>query len=158
MKKRISHIAKNALIVCLLACSFAFSVNAQTTTLRLVNGKASVKKSFLPRKQSDAHFYFLKLRKGQTVAIDVDANSVFLTKENECSVYFRLFDPLGKEVWLGDSMVGIDEGRSVTEVAGNYKIKLYMSGLEGFTTKELRRKKPVFKYSLKVELKKNIPE
>lgn len=158
MKIRISHIAKKGLISCLLACSFAFSIHAQTTSLRLINGKASVKKSFLPRKESDAHFYFLKLRKGQRIAIDLDSNSVFLTKENECAVYFQLFDPKGNEVWLGDSMVGIDEWQGEIEAAGNYKLKIYMSGLEGFTTQELRRKKPVFKYSLIIQMKKKPSE
>ena len=151
---RIVHSAQKGIAICFLMCGFVIFAHAQTTTLKLMNGKAIVKKTFQPRKVSDAHFYFLKLRKGQTVEIIVNSNSIYLTEENECAVYFQLFDSKGEEVFIGDSMVGIDIWEDQIKAAGNYKIKVYMSGLEGFTTKELLRKKPMFKYLLAIQIKR----
>ena len=153
MKTAKTNYAKKVLAAGFLLCSFLISASAQKTTLTLKNGKATVKKNFQPRRVADAHFYSLKLRKGQMVDIKVDANSIYMTEENECSVYFSLSDGKGKEVLIGDSMVGIDEWQGEIERSGNYKIKVYMSGIENFTAGELRKKKPNFKYLLTVQTK-----
>lgn len=134
-------------------CSFIVYAHAQKSTLTFKNGKATVKNIIQPRRDTDAHFYFLKLRKGQIVEIEVVANGAYLTKENECSVYFELFDDKSAAVFIGDSMVGIDEWEGEIEKTGNYKIKVAMHCIEGFTTSQLRKKKPTFKYSLNVQMK-----
>ncbi len=112
-----------------------------------------MKKSLAPRKKADAHFYHLALRKGRTAAIKVVSNSVFLSEENECAVYFELFDGRGRKLFLGDSPAGIDEWEGEIEETGNHKIKIYMSCLEAFTPADLQKKKPKFKYSLKILIK-----
>jgi len=134
-------------------CSFVVGAHAQTSALTFKSGRATVKDIMRPRRESDAHFYSLKLRKGQTVAIKVDAGGLFLSKENECSVFFELFDGKGEAVWIGDSMVGIDEWEGKIEKTGAYKIKVAMECIEGFTTGQLRKKKPTLKYSLHVQMK-----
>lgn len=146
---RIAYNVKKGLAVCFLMSSFMIFAHAQKTTLTLENGKATVRKSFQPRKQADAHFYFLKLRRGQTVELKVVSNSVLLSEENECGVYFEIFDGKGKKLFLGDSPTGIDEWEGKIEETGNYKIKIYMSCLEAFSTADLQKKEPTFGYSLK---------
>jgi hypothetical protein len=127
--------------------------HAQTSGLTFQSGRATVKTVIRPLKESDAHFYSLNLRKGQTVGIKVIAKGLFLSKENECSMFFQLFDGEGEAVFIGDDMVGIDEWEGVVEKTGGYKIKVAMSCIEGFTAGQLRKKKPTFKYSLDVRIK-----
>ncbi len=146
-------VAKQGIAVCFLLCGFAIFAHAQKTTLTLKNGKATVTKSFQPRNRADAHFYFLKLRKGQTVAIKVDSNQVYLSEENGCAVYFELFDGKGKAVFLGDDPVGIDRWEGEIKQTGSYQIKVAMHCIESFTTNEVQKKKPNFKYSLAVQTK-----
>jgi hypothetical protein len=153
MKLRIARNAQKGLAVCFLLCSFIICAHAQTSTLTFKNGKATVKKIIQPRRESDAHFYLLKLRKGQTVAIKVIAGSLFLSKENECSMFFELFDDKGEAVFIGDSMTGIDDWKGEIEKTGNYKIKVALSCIEGFTASQLRKKKPTLNYSLQVQVK-----
>jgi len=150
---RIAYNAKKGLAVCFLMCSFMVFAHAQKTTLMLINGKATVKKNFQPRKQADAHFYFLKLRQGQTVEIKVDSNTIYLSEENGCGMSFQMFDNKGKEIFLGDSPDGINNWEGEIKETGYYKIKAVMSCLESFTTNELQKKKPTFKYSLEVQTK-----
>ena len=144
---------KIAITVCFLTCGFVISAHAQKTTLALRDGKATVKKNFAPGKKADAHFYHLALRKGQRAEIKATSNSVFLSEENECGVYFEIFDGKDKKLFLGDSPTGIDEWEGEIEETGNYKIKIYMSCLEAFTTADLRKKKPMFRYSLGILIK-----
>ncbi|HEY9401721.1 MAG TPA: hypothetical protein VIQ24_03430 [Pyrinomonadaceae bacterium] len=153
MASRIARNAQKGLAVCLLMCSLMICAYAQTSTLTFKNNKATVHKILQPRRESDAHFYLLKLRKGQMVDVRVDAGGVFLSKENECSVFFELFDEQGEAVFIGDDMVGIDKWKGEIGKTGNYKIKVAMNCLEGFTASQLRKKKPTFKYSLNVHLK-----
>lgn len=127
--------------------------HAQTSRLTFKSGRATVKSVIRPLKESDAHFYTLNLRKGQTVGIKVAAKGLFLSKENECSVFFQLFDGGGGAVFIGDDMVGIDEWDGEVEKTGGHKIRVYMSCLEGFTAGELRKKKPAFRYTLYVRIK-----
>ena len=127
--------------------------HAQTTTLTFKSGRATVKNTLQPRRESDAHFYSLRLRKGQPVGIKVIAKGLFLSKENECSVFFQLFDNRGEAVFIGDDMVGIDVWDGEVQKTGGYKIKVYMSCLEGFTAAELRKKKLTFNYTLDVRMK-----
>ena len=134
----------------LLTCCLASIARAQATTIALKDGKAAIRKTFAPLKKADAHFYHLALRKGRTAAIKVDSNSVFLSEENECGVYFEMFDGKGKKLFLGDSPTGIDEWEGEIEETGSYKIKIYMSCLEAFTLAELQKKKPKFAYSLEI--------
>ncbi len=150
---RIAYSAKKCLAVCFLMCGFMVCAHAQTSRLTFKSGRATVKTIILPRRESDAHFYSLNLHKGQTVGIKVIAKGLFLSKENECSVFFQLFDSGGEAVFIGDDMVGIDVWDGEVEKTGGYKIKVYMSCLEGFTANELRKKKPVFNYTLDVRLK-----
>lgn len=141
---------KKTIALWLLTCCLSSIARAQATTIALKDGKATIKKNFAPRKKADAHFYHLALRKGRTAVITVVSNSVFLSEENECGVYFELFDSKGKKLFLGDSPAGIDEWKGETEETGNYKIKVYMSCLEAFSTADLQKKKPKFGYSLNV--------
>ena len=129
------------------------SAHAQSTLLTLKNGKATVRKIIQPRRTGDAHFYLLKLRKGQTAEIKVVSNSLRLSGENECGMYFELYDGKGEQMFLGDTPDGIERWEGVIEEAGGYKVKVYMNCLEGFTTTDLRKKKPTFNYSLAVWLK-----
>jgi hypothetical protein len=153
MKMRITHHAGKSLAVCLMLCGFIIPAHAQSTLLPLKNGKATVRKIIQPKRKGDAHFYLLKLRKGQTVEIKVVSNSLHLSGENECGMYFELFDGKGEQLFLGDTPDGIERWEGVAEEAGDYKIKVYMNCLEGFTTADLRKKKPTFNYSLTVQLK-----
>jgi hypothetical protein len=141
---------KKAAAIYFLTCAFLISAHAQTTTLRLENGKASVKKNFSPRKKSDAHFYRLALVKGRTAEIKVVSNSVLLFGENECGVYFEIFDGKGEKLFLGDDPAGISEWKGGIEETGNYKIKIFMSCPEAFSTADLQRKKPKFEYLLEI--------
>jgi len=145
--------AQRGLAVCLLMCSLLVCAHAQTSTLTFKNNKATVKKIIHPRRESDAQFYLLKLRKGQMVDIKVEANSQFLSRENECSVFFELYDESGEMVFIGDDMVGIDKWKGEIEKTGNYKIKVAMQCIEGYTANQLRKKKPTFTYSLIVQMK-----
>lgn len=154
MNMRITGNAGKSLAVCFMLCGFMISAaHAQRTLLPLKNGKATVKQSIQPRRRGDAHFYFLKLRKGQMVEIKVVSNSLHLSAENECGMYFELFDGHGKQLFLGDAPDGIDDWAGIIEENGDYKIKVYMNCLEGFSTADLRKKKPTFNYSLAVQLK-----
>lgn len=153
IKIRITLNAGKSLAVCFMLCGFMISAHAQRTLLTLKNGKATVKKIIQPRRKGDAHFYFLKLRKGQAVEIKVVSNSLSLSAENGCGMYFDLFDGKGEQMFLGDTPDGIDTWEGVIKEAGDYKIKVYMNCLEGFTTADLRKKKPTFNYSLAVRLK-----
>jgi len=156
---RIALYTKKGLVVCFLMCAFVISAHAQNSTLTLKNGKAAIKRTLLPRKRSDAHFYFLKLRKGQIVEIKVDSNTIYLDEENACGVGFELFDPTGERMDLGDAPDWFDRWQGEIKEAGNYKIKVYMGSLMGgVTATELRKKKPVFKYTLTVQMKKNLSE
>ena len=136
---------------CLLFCGFSTAVSAQKTRLYF-NGdnKASVRKLFSPVKPSDSHSYYIYLRRSPNVEIKVSSNSVFLSEENECGVYFRLFDPKGVEVSLGDSPAGIDNWSQGIESPGLYKLKVYMGCLEAFSARDLIKKKPKFRYELEV--------
>lgn len=153
MKLRIARHAQKGLAVCFLMCGLMVGAHAQTSTLTFKNGKATVKKIIQPRRESDAHFYLLKMRKGQLVNIEVIAKGLFLSKENECSVFFELYDEKGEMVFIGDDMVGIDKWKGEVEKTGNYKIKVAFNCLEGFTENELRKKKPALNYTLQVQLK-----
>lgn len=146
---------KKAIAFCIPAAfCFLLSAHAQTATpLALKNGRAVVRKSFSPRRESDAHFYRVALRRGQAAEIKVDSNSVALSEENECGVYFRLFDSRGGEIFLGDDPAGINKWKGEIKTTGNYKIKIYMSCLEAFTTADLQRKKPNFRYLLQASAK-----
>jgi hypothetical protein len=139
---------RKTITVWLLTCCLATNARCQVFTIAPKDGKATVRKNFAPRRRTDAHFYHLALRKGQTAALKVVSNSVFLSEENECGVYFELFDPKGKKLFLGDSPTGIDEWAGEIEETGSYKIKVYMSCLEAFSTADLQKKKPRFEYSL----------
>lgn len=134
----------------LLTCCLASIARSQATTIALKDGKATIRKKFAPRRKADAHFYHLALRQGRTAEIKVVSNSVFLSKANECGIYFELFDRKGKKLFLGDSPTGIDEWEGEIEETGSYKIKIYMSCLEAFTLAELQKKKPKFAYSLEI--------
>ncbi len=122
--------------------------------LTLKNGTATVGKIFKPGRIGDANFYFLTLHQGQMVKIKVVSNSFHLSEENECGMYFELFDGKGKKLFLGDAPDGIDDWEGEIKGTGNYKIKVYMGCLEGFTASEVRQKKPAFKYSLAVQVKR----
>jgi hypothetical protein len=155
MKLNISGNAKKTLAICFIMCAVSLSADARKITpLTLKNGGATVKKTVQPRSRDDADFYALKLRKGQVVEIKVDAKGLFLSAENECSMFFELFDDRGQAVFIGDSMTGIDVWKGEIEKTGDYQIKVAMSCIEGFTAKQLRRKKLVFKYSLTVRVKR----
>lgn len=65
----------------------------------------------------------------------------------------RLFDDRGEAIFIGDSMVGIDEWDGEIENTGNYKIKVAMICIEEFTASQLRKKKPTFNYLLRVQKK-----
>jgi len=150
MKMKITRAAKTGLAAFLLTCGLVICAHAQSSTLTFKNGKASVRKVVRPRKKSDADFYTVRLRQGQLVSINVASGGLYLSKENECGMFFELFDDQGEAVWIGDSMVGIDEWEGKIEKTGNYKIKVAMQCIEGFEASELRKKKPTFKYTLTV--------
>jgi hypothetical protein len=137
--------------VCLLICGLSTTVSAQKTRLYF-NGdnKASVRKLLAPVKPTDSHTFSIYLRKSQDIEIKVSSNSVFLSEENECGAYFRLFDPKGVEVSLGDSPAGIDHWSQRFEVPGLYKLKVYMGCLEAFSARDLIKKKPKIRYELEV--------
>ena len=94
--------------------------------------------------------YFINLRKYQEVSIKVLSNSVFLTKGNECGMYFRLFDVDGIETKIGDAPAAVDDWSGYLEHAGKYKITIQMGCLEAVTAKQIGAKKPRFKYTLKI--------
>ncbi|HEX8834651.1 MAG TPA: hypothetical protein VF719_10645, partial [Abditibacteriaceae bacterium] len=138
MKSGMGGNANKSLGISFMICVFMVSsAQAQRTVLTLKNGSATVKKIMQPRRESDAHVYFLNLRKGRTVAIKVDAKGLFLSKENECSVFFDLYDDKGELVFIGDDMVGIDTWKGEVEKTGNYQIKVAFKCIEGFTTNDL---------------------
>lgn len=144
---------KKGLTVCLVMCSFVIFAHGQKTTLTFNNGKATAVKAFQPKRKGAAHFYLLTLRKGQMVEIKVVSKEVYLSEENACAMYFDLFDGQGNRVDLGDDPVGIDSWEGEIKVAGNYQIKVSMHCIESFTTNEVQKKKPRFKYSLAVQVK-----
>lgn len=143
--------AKKGLAVCFLTSSFITFAHAQKLALTLKNGKAMVRKNFYPKKRADAHFYLLTLRKGRTVEIKVDSNQVYLSQENGCAVYFKLFYGKGKAVFVGEDPVGIDSWKGEINQTGKYEIKVAMECIESFTTNEVQKKKPNFKYLLEVK-------
>jgi len=154
MKMAKTNYAKKILAAGFLLCSFLISASAQTTTLTLKNGKAAVRKYVQPRRLSDADFYSLKLRKGQTVEIEVDSKTIYLWEENPCGMGFDLFDPNGEQIFLGDEPAWTDDWYGEIEKTGNYKIKVSMGCLVGgVSDSDLRKKKPAFKYSLTVRTK-----
>lgn len=144
---------KTIIALWLLTCCLVSIARSQATTIALTDGKATISKNFVPRKKADAHFYQLALRKGRTADIKVVSNSVFLSEENECGVYFELFDSQGKKLFLGDSATGIDEWEGEIQQTANYKIRIYMSCLEAFSTADLRKLRPKFAYSLTALIK-----
>ena len=144
---------KKVSAVCFVMCCLMLSAHGQKSTLAFTKGKATVKEIIQPRSKRDAHIYSFNLRQGKIVHIELLAKGLYLSKENECSVYFRLFDDKGGEVFIGDSMNGIDDWEGTVEKTGNYKIKVAFDCLEGFTTSELRKKKPTLKYTLNVQMK-----
>jgi len=85
--------------------------------------------------------------------IKVISNTIYLEEENGCGMYFELFDDKGEQVFLGDAPDGIDNWKGRIEKTGNYKIKVLMSCLGSYSTADLRKKKPRFKYSLVVQTK-----
>src|SRR5688500_7852054 len=89
----------------------------------LKDGKATMKVTFAPREEGEAHFWCLALGKGRRVVIRAGSSSVLLSEESECGVYFELFDSKSKKLFLGDSPAGIDEWEGEIEETGNYKIK-----------------------------------
>jgi hypothetical protein len=137
--------------VCFLICGLSTAVSAQKMRLYF-NGanKASVKKLFGPVKPSDSHTFYIYLSRSRDVEIKVSSNSVFLSEENECGAYFRLFDPKGAEVSLGDSPAGIDNWAQRIDDPGLYKLKVYMGCLEAFSAHDLIKKKPKLRYELEV--------
>ena len=153
MKMNIPDNAKKSMAICFVTCALMISVQAQSTVLTLKGGSATVTKTIQPRSESAAHYYNLKLRKGQRYEIKVESKGLFLSKENECGMVFELFDDKNEAVFIGDSMVGIDVWAGEVEKTGDYKIKVALSCLEGFTTAELRKKKPIIKYALRVQTK-----
>jgi hypothetical protein len=141
--------AKKSLSVILLLSCFTVFAGAQKTLVP-ENEKATVGKVFKPVKKTDADFYLIRFRIKQLVGLSVVSKSTFLSAENECGVYFRLFDGRGKEVWLGDAPAGIDRWLGEIKESGLYKIRVSMQCVESFTTAELLRKKPKFKYVLEI--------
>jgi hypothetical protein len=73
---RIAYKALRCLVVCFLMCGLPSPAHAQETALTLQKGAATVRRTFRPRRQADADFYLLKLRRGQTLRIKVDSNEV----------------------------------------------------------------------------------
>ena len=153
MKMNIADIGKKSLALCFMTCALMVSAQAQSTVLTLKGGGAIVRKTIQPRSESAADYYNLKLRKGQRYEIKVESKSLFLSKENECGMVFELFDDKNEAVFIGDSMVGIDVWTGEVEKTGDYKIKVALSCLEGVTTAELRKKKPIIKYALRIQTK-----
>jgi hypothetical protein len=134
-----------------LVCGLSTAVSAQKSRLYFNDdNKASVKKLFGPVKSSDSHTYYIYLHRSLDVEIKVSSNSVFLSKENECGAYFRLFDPKGVEVSLGDSPAGIDHWVQRIDDPGLYKLQVYMGCLEAFSARDLIKKKPKLRYELEV--------
>lgn len=64
-----------------------------------------------------------------------------------------IYDRKGKTIRLGDYPVGESEWTGEIKTTGNYKIKVYMSCLEGFDDGEFEKLKPKFRYTLKVQTK-----
>ena len=83
--------------------------NAQRTRLYPEGGRAEASKVFRPKTQKDSDLYDVYLRKYQEVSIKVISSSVFITRGNECGMYFRLFDDKGEETKIGDSPAGVDD-------------------------------------------------
>jgi hypothetical protein len=145
--------AKKSTAICFVTCALMICAQAQSTALTLKGGGAIVRKTIQPRSESAADYYNLKLRKGQRYEIKVESKGLFLSKENECGMVFELFDDKNEAVFIGDSMVGIDAWQGEVEKTGNYKIKVVLSCIEGFTTADLRKKKPIIKYALRIQTK-----
>lgn len=150
MKLAMTNYAKTILIWCFLTLSLSVFAHAQKNMLVFKDGKVKVTKDFQPAKEKDADFYYINLFTYQMVDIKVGSKSVFLSEENECGMYFRMFDSKGEEVFIGDSMHGIDSWKGEIKKRDTYKIKVYMDCLEGFTNEDLRKKKPKFKYTLEI--------
>ncbi|CAN5532391.1 hypothetical protein BH10ACI3_BH10ACI3_18480 [soil metagenome] len=141
------------LCIVLLTGGLAALSQAQNTpkkNIYLTDGRAEVSNVFRPRSPTDADLFYLYIRKYQEISISVGSNSVYLSKENECGMYFRLFDDKGIETKIGDAPAGVDSWSGYVEKAGMFKIKVQMGCLESFTLKQLTAKKPVFKYDLKI--------
>ena len=124
--------------------------NAQRTRLYPEGGRAEASKVFRPKTQKDSDLYDVYLRKYQEVSIKVISSSVFITRGNECGMYFRLFDDKGEETKIGDSPAGVDDWSGYVEHAGIYHLRIRMGCLEAFTAKQFAAKKPKFTYTLKI--------
>lgn len=153
------NLVKISLASVLFLCIGFISTPAQKAVLEkdilpfnktLKSSKAKVEKSFEPKHQADADIFYIRFRYHQMVEITVSSNTVFLSKENECGMYFKVFDDEDKELWLGDSPAGIDLWQGEIKNAGIHKIKVYMGCLEAFALAELQKKKPKFNYALEI--------
>jgi hypothetical protein len=150
MKTAKTNYAKTILTWCFLILGLSVFAPAQKNMLALKDGKVKVIKDFQPVKKTDADFYYINLFTYQMVDIKVSSKSIFLSEENECGMYFHVFDSKGEEVFIGDSMHGIDSWKGEIKKRDTYKIKVYMDCLDGFTTEDLQKKKPKFKYTLEI--------
>lgn len=134
----------------LLLCTGFTYAQEKNTWLYMKGGRVEATGVFRPKSPVSADVYFINLRKYQEVSIKVLSNSVFLTKENECGMYFRLSDDKGIETKIGDAPAGVDDWSGYVEHAGIYHLRIGMGCLEAFTAKQLAVKKPKFTYTLKI--------
>ncbi|MFM9903271.1 MAG: hypothetical protein ACKVQJ_01720 [Pyrinomonadaceae bacterium] len=142
---------KKILLLAGLVVGLSAGLQAQATRLYPKDGRvAGSVRIFSPKTRTDAEVFLVYLRKYQEVTITVSSNSVFLAKENECGMYFRLFDDKGKETKIGDSPAGIDKWTGYVEKAGTYKIRVGMGCLESYTTKQLLARNPKFRYLVEI--------
>lgn len=144
---------KNISALVLLMTAFVINLQAQNLlkkTVHLTAGRAEVSSVFRPKSLTDADLVYVYIRKYQEVSISVSSNSIYFSKENECGMYFRLFDSKGIETKIGDASAGVDQWSGYVEKAGMFKLRIQMGCLESFTPKQLNTKKPVFKYNLKI--------
>jgi hypothetical protein len=140
-------------MIMLLVGGFSAGLMAQDGPpkfLYLREGKVKVSKVFRPRSLAAADTFYLYLRKFQEVSLKIVSTSVFIGKDNECGVYFRLFDDKGLETKMGDSPAGIDDWIGYVDNAGRYKVKIDMGCLEAVTSKQIAARRPSFKYTLKI--------
>lgn len=136
-------------IVLLLCTGFTYA-QEKNSWLYMKGGRVEATGVFRHKSSKSADVYFINLRKNQEVSIKVRSNSVFLTKGNECGMYFRLFDDKGIETKIGDAPAGVDDWSGYLDHAGKYKITIQMKCFEVFTAKQLAVKKPKFTYTLSI--------
>jgi hypothetical protein len=146
---------KRTIAIFCLTFAFSFAASAQIQNLLLIeNLKMTMERDFSPRKKTDAHWYRAALIKDQKIEISLASNTVFLSDENECGVIFEMFDPAGKKMDLDEYQTTEDYfGEGFVERSGNYKLKIFTSCPEAFTTADLQRKKPKFDYTLNISLR-----